>query len=402
MSKSTVVVSAARTAFGRFGGVLRDISSLELATLAIKEVLARVGLRGDEVNEVVMGVSCQVEPRGEPMSPIVARFALLKAGLSEKTPSLTVDRACCSSLAAIQLGYRAIKLGEANVVLVVGAENMNRTPYLIPELRWGKEMGDVVIRDHLYRMSYEGFNPVSVDAGEVALEYGVTREEQDRWALRSHHRYAQAFAEGKFKDEIIPVAVPQRKGAPIILDRDEQNRPDTTLEKLAKLATVYGSPTVTAGNAPGLNAGASAVLLMSQDKAEELGLAPLASILCVSSVALSPRLIATAPAVAIQKALCDADIALDEVGLIEINEAFAAMPLVSTKILANGDAQRTEALRQKTNVNGDAIAIGHPLGASGARILMTLMYELRRRGGGYGAAAICGGLAQGDAAVIKV
>jgi len=217
-------------------------------------------------------------------------------------------------------------------------------------------------------------------------------------------KYQKAFSEGKFKigEELMRVEIPQKKGAPIIFERDEFPRPDTTLEKLSQLPLIYGSPTVTAGNAPGLDAGSSAVLIMSRKKAEEKGLQPLAEIISMVPTATAPRLLAATPGFTIQKVLEKAHMNLDQVDLIEINEAFAAVPLVSTKILADGDSDRMESLLQKTNVNGGAIAIGHPVGASGGRILMTLIYELRRRGGGMGVASICGGLAQGDGAVVQV
>jgi acetyl-CoA C-acetyltransferase len=265
-------------------------------------------------------------------------------------------------------------------------------------------LGNIELWDGLFGLGYKGFNPVSVDAGEVALEYGISREDQDRWAYQSQMRYAKAFAEGKFKlgEELMRVEIPQKKGPPIIFERDEFPRPDTTLEKLSKLPLVYGSPTVTAGNAPGLDTGASAILLMSEKKAKEKGLKPLAKILSMVATATTPRLIAAIPGFTIQKALEMAQISLDQIDLIEVNEAFAAMPLVSAKILADGDPEKMKSLLEKTNVNGGAIAMGHPVGASGARILMTLIYELRRRGGGIGVASICGGLAQGDGAVVQV
>jgi acetyl-CoA C-acetyltransferase len=319
--------------------------------------------------------------------------------------SITVDRACCSSLAAVRLGYRAIRAGEIEVALGVGADNMSRTPLLVPpHTRWGNRLGHIELWDVIYGLGYKGFNPVSVDAGEVGLEYGITRGDQDRWAYESQRRYAKAFSEGKFKvgEELMRVEIPQKKGSSIIFERDEFPKPDTTLEKLAKLPLVYGSPTVTAGNAPGLDTGASAILLMSEKKAKEKGLKPLARILSMVATATTPRLLAAIPGFTIQRALEKAQITLDQIDLIEINEAFAAMPLVSAKILADGNSKKMESILEKTNVNGGAIAIGHPVGASGARILTTLIYELRRRGGGIGVASICGGLAQGDGAVIQV
>jgi acetyl-CoA C-acetyltransferase len=362
-----------------------------------------VNVKGEEVEETYYGTAVIGEAALE--TDVPARQATLKAGMPPESISITLDRACCSSLDAVRLGYRAIRAGEIDIALAVGADNMSRAPYVLPpDVRWGKRLGSIQIWDGLFELGYKGFNPVSVDAGEVALEYGVTREDQDRWAYGSQMKYARAFAEGKFKvgEELVRVEIPQRKGPPVIFEKDEFPKPDTTLEKLSKLPTVYGSPTVTAGNAPGLDTGATAVLIMSENKAKEKGLTPLARILSTVATATTPRLIAAIPGFTIQKALGKAGIDLDQIDLIEINEAFAAMPLVSTKILADGDPEKMKRLLEKTNVNGGAIAIGHPVGASGARILMTLIYELRRRRGGIGVASICGGLAQGDGAVVEV
>ena len=398
-----VVVSAVRTPFGKFGGTLKDIPSIDLAAMVIREVLQRVNVKGEEVEETYYGTAVIGEAALE--TDVPARQATLKAGMPPSSVSLTVDRACCSSLAAVRLGFRAIKAGEIDIALAVGADNMSRAPYVLPpDVRWGKRLGSIQIWDGLFELGYKGFNPVSVDAGEVALEYGITREDQDRWAYHSQMRYQKAFAEAKFKlgEELMKVEIPQKKGPPIVLEKDEFPKPDTTLEKLSKLPTVYGSPTVTAGNAPGLDTGATAVLIMSERKAKEKGLRPLARIISMVATATTPRLIAAIPGFTIQEALSKAGMALDQIDLIEINEAFAAMPLVSIKILADGDVEKMKRLLEKTNVNGGAIAIGHPVGASGGRILMTLIYELRRGGGGIGVASICGGLAQGDGAVVQV
>lgn len=402
MKEQIVIVSAVRTPFSKFGGVLRDMRSIDLGAVVIKEVLNRVGVDPGEVDELYYGTCIPAEVAAE--GGVAGRQALLLAGLPNGTISLTIDRACCSSLTAVQLGCRAIRSGVAEVVIAAGAENMSRACYLVSSsIRWGTRLGPIIMEDKLFELGQaKGVNPVALDTGEVALEHGVTREDQDQWALLSQQRYARAYAEGKFKEQIMPIEVPQKKGPPIIFDKDEFPKPETTLEKLAKLPTVYGSPTVTSGNAPGLDAGASAILFMTEKKSKELGLVPLATILSVSSVARVPREMAITPAFAIEKALSDSSITLDEIDLIEINEAFAAMPLLGIKLLAKNDPEKMELLRQKTNVNGGAIAIGHPVGASGARILMTLMYELRRRGGEYGVCAICGGFGQGDGAVIKV
>jgi len=293
------------------------------------------------------------------------------------------------------------------VVVGCGAENMGNACLLVDAkyARWGNRLGHVQMEDILFELGYgkKGFNPVALDAGEVALEYDVSREDQDRWGLRSQEQWARAYGEDKFKigEEIMPLEIPQRKGDPIILDRDEPPR-ETSLEKLAKLRAIYGSPTVTAGNAPGMNAGGSAIVIMSREKALEKGLKPLATIDAMEWAAGEPRYMATLPAKAIEKVLARVDKGIEDMDLIEINEAFAAVTLVSLKILADMDQEKWKALQEKSNVNGGAIAIGHPVGASGARITMTLMYELMRRGGGQGVAAICGGLGQGESLVLSV
>lgn len=396
-----VIVGAARTPFGSFGGVLKDVPGLELAVKVIKEVVRRSGRDDLAVDEVILGNCAQCEVK--PLAPVVARQALLKAGLPPEVVSLTVDRACCSSLAAVQIAWKDILTGNADVVIAAGMENMSRIPYMVREMRWGTRMGNVVLHDDLHGMTpAEGYEPVAIDAGAVALEHGFTREDQDNWAYNSQMRYQSAFQSHGFKDEIVPLNLPQRRGPAKVFYQDEFPKPHTTLASLAKLNTIYGSATVTAGNAPGLDAGASAVLIMRREKAAEYGIRPLAEILTVQSVAAEPRLMATVPAHAIRKALAAVNLDVDDIDLIEINEAFAAVPLVSCDILANGDPEKRAKLLSITNVNGGAIAVGHPVGASGARIAMTLMFELIRRGGGIGAAAICGGLAQGDGAIIRV
>ena len=401
--RDVMVVSAARTPFGSFGGAMKDLPCLELGVMAMEEVFRRLKRSNDMkkiVDELYFGTCILAENALE--TNVLGRQAVLKAGLPPQVVSLSLDRACCSSLTALHLGYRSIKSGEADVVVAVGAENMSRTPHLAPGVRWGHRLGSVQLTDPIYALGYADWNPVSVDAGEVALQYHVGRQEQDLWALNSQQRYARAREEGKFIDEIFPVEIPQKKQS-VTIKEDESPRPATTLEQLSRLSTIYGSPTVTPGNAPGLNTGAAAIVLMSREKAEEMEVESLARVLSTAEVALEPHLIAAAPAPAVEKALERAGgLSLEQIDVIEINEAFAAMPLVSSKILAGGDTEKLERLREKINVNGGAIAVGHPVGASGARIAMTMMYELRRRGGGLGVGAICGGLAQADAVVLEV
>jgi len=395
-----VIVSGVRTPFSKFGGALREIHSTDLGVIVIKESLKRAGLTGEDLDELYYGMCDQAE--AALYDNVNGRQALLRAGLPETLVSLTIDRACCSSLTAVHLGRRAILLDEADTCMAVGAENMSNTPLLINGHRWGAGMTPLVVQDYLNPITYREYSPLGKDAGEIAIEYGISREEQDQWALGSQQKWAAADKAGRFNDELVPVEVPQRKGDPLIFDKDEFPKPNSTMEGLARLKTIYGSPTVTAGNAPGLDAGAAAVIIMRRSKAEEMGITPLATIIAVASGASEPRRMAELPGFVIQKALKTAQLGIDDMDAIEINEAFAAVTLVATKILAGGDETTWREILAKTNPNGGAIAIGHPVGASGARILMTLMYELKRRGGRLGVCAICGGLAQGDCAIIKV
>ena len=398
-----VMVSAVRTPFSRFDTAMADIPSIDLGVMVMKEVIQRVGVKPEEVDEINYGSCIPAEVALE--TDVPARQATLLAGFPAENISLSLDRACCSSLTTLRLGILAIRAGEAVIVMSVGSENMPRTPHLAPGLRKGNRIGHIRLIDCLFELGYtaKGFNPVAVDAGEMALEQGVTRQMQDAWALQSQERYAKAYAAGKFRigEELTPVVLPQKRGNPIVIEKDESPR-ETTMEALAKLKPIYGSPTVTAGNAPPISAGASAILCMTRAEALKRGLQPLATVVTSVAMATAPRQIAQIPAYTIQKALGKAGLSIGDMALIEINEAFAAMPLVSTKILAGGDEGQWKALQEKTNVNGGAIAIGHPVGASAGRIAMTLAYELRRRGGGYGVASICGGLAQGEAVILKV
>jgi len=398
-----VMVSACRTPFSRFESPMTSLPSIDLAMVVMKEVIGRVGLDPKEVEEIYYGSCVVAEFALE--TDVPARQASLLAGFPAEVFSVTLDRACCSSLTTLRLGMMAMRAEGVKVVMSVGSENMPRTPHLAPGLRSGTRIGHIKLVDLLFELGYKakGFNSVAVDAGEVAVEHGVTREMQDEWAVRSHERCLKAYEEGRIKvgEELTPVVVPQAKGEPVVIDRDECPR-RTTREALAKLRPVYGSPTVTAGNAPPISAGSSAILLMTREEARKRGLEPLATVVAAVPAATEPRGIAVIPAFTIQKALDRAGLSLDDMALMEINEAFAAMPLVSTKILAGGDEGKWRRLQEITNVNGGAVAIGHPVGASAGRITMTLAYELRRRGGGYGVASICGGLAQGEAVIIKV
>lgn len=390
-----VIVSAVRTPFDKFGGPMKDLNTVELGSIVIKEVVARAKVQPAEVEEVYLGINMPTQNRS------IARQAALSAGLPEKTNALTVDRACCSALAAIGMGYRAIALGEAKIVVGGGSENLSNVPYFVSDLRWGKRIGDVVLKDIMVvSCPYTGV-PRAIQAGKGAQEYGVSRQEQDEWAVASHKKYFAAQQENKFQEEIIPVVISGRKGE-LVIDRDQSPRADTSYESLAKLKTVYNSPTVTAGNAPGLNTGAAAVLMMSRTEAEARGLKPLASIVSHAQVSEHPDGITYTPGYAAKKALKKAGLTIEQMDVIEINEAFAAMPLVSTLVLTERDVNKAAELRKKVNVNGGAIAIGHPTGASAARLLMTVCYELQRRGGGYGLVTICGGIGEGESMIVRV
>ena len=396
-----VIVSAVRTPFGRYGGSLKDIDYYDLGAIPMREVLKRGNLSPDVVDEVFWGVG-DTSPCKDPYTPVAARQSLIKAGLPAETPSISFDMACVSAMHAVKLAAMSMRLGEIDVAIAGGATSFSTEPILVRGLRFqGYRLGDVKMEDPLYALGYKDFNPVAVDSDNVAFEYGIDRQEQDEWALHSHVNYGNAWNAGKFKDEIMALTIPQAKGEPRVLDIDEQYRPDTSLERLSRLKTVYGTRAITAGNAPGMNDGATAILVMTRDKAKELGLECLATVVSQVSIAIHPNRMPEGPGYAIQEVLKKADMSLDDMAVIEINEAFACVPLVSTKLLA-GDEKKLKQIRDKTNINGSAIAIGHPNTASGARIIMNLMYELRRRGGGYALGAICGGLAQANAIIIEV
>lgn len=392
-----LLIGGVRTPFSRFGGALRDVPSVDLAAFAMRAALRRTGVAPDEVDEVYSGVTIPAEEALEGSIP--ARVAMLRAGIPEDRLSLTIDRACCSSMTAVHLAARAIRGGDSAVVLAGGADNMGRAAFLMPpSIRWGVKRGGPRLKDPMAEPGADiGGKPVAVDAGEVAAEHGITREQSDRFALRSHRAWFRAKEAGYYDDEVVPYE--SELGS---LDTDDGPRADTSEEKLARLRTVFGGPIVTPGNAPGQDAGACFLVLTSGRFAREHGLEPLARVRGVGSVARAPREIPVAPAPAIERALAGAGWELDGIDRIEVNEAFACVPLTSARVLARGDAAREAAIVERMNVNGGAVAIGHPPGASGARILLTLARDLRLRGGGRGAAAICGGLGQGDAAAIEV
>ena len=386
--RDAVVVAAVRTPFGKFGGGLASLRAVDLGAIVIREVLERSGTAPGDVDHLIMGT---VLAAGQGQVP--SRQAGLLAGLPASVPSFTVNKVCASSLKAVNLGATLIRAGEADVVVAGGMESMSRAPYLLEDQRFGARMGDRAAIDSMIRdglcCPVDGVH-MGVHGSEVAAELGVNREQQDAWAARSQQRYQDALAAGVFDGEVMTVAV---NGT--MVDADEQPRPGTTAARLAELRPAFAPDgTITAGNAPAVNDGAGAVLLMEAARARAAGLEPLARIVAGADSAAEHPYLATVPAMAIEAVLRKAPerLGVADLKLVEINEAFAAVAITSTRML--------EADEEIVNVNGGAIAVGHPIGASGARILMTLVYELRRRGGGWGAAGICSGLAQGEATLV--
>ena len=394
------IVAATRTPFGRFGGILKDLTAAELGAAAISEAVRRASIEGAAINRVILGNCMGAATLGQ----VPARQAALKAGLPYSVPAVAINTACTSALQAAGLGFALIRHGEAEVIVAGGMESMSQAPYILPQARWGYRLGHGQIVDALTNALTCPISGVQmgVFASQVAQEYGIGRQEQDRWALSSQQRYQAAQAAGKFSDEITPVEVKTRKGE-VVVTKDEQPRPDTTYEKLAALPPAFEPEgTVTAGNAPGLNDGAAALVLMSRQATKACPepsrraqrLEPLARIVATAHASAAPQLINVVPALAAQNALQKAGLTVENIDLWEINEAFAAVTLTASKILGLDP--------ELVNVNGGSVAIGHPVGATGARILMTLIYELRRRGGGTGLATICGAGANGYAMIVEV
>lgn len=388
----TVIVSAVRTPFGKLGGSLAGFTAIDLGAMAIKEAVARAGVEPDAVENVLMGTVVQAG-----LGQIPARQAAIKAGLPVTTSALTINKVCASGLRAVTMADTFQRMGEGSVFVAGGMESMSNAPYLLKKARFGYRMGngelvDSMIHDGLW-CAFEDVH-MGVHGSAVAKEYGITREAQDEWAARSHQKAHEAWEGGKFGQEVMPVEVPQGKGQTTTVARDEGIRPDTTADKLAKLKPAFGADgTITAGNAPGVNDGAAALVLMSEEEAERRGLKPLAAIVSHAMVGERPPYLHTVPALAIQKALAKVGMKVDQMDVMEVNEAFAAVTLTSLKLM---DADPT-----KMNVKGGAVAMGHPIGASGARLVTTLAYELIASGKKYGAAGICSGAAQGDAIILE-
>ena len=389
--REVVIVSAARTPIGSFGGALKGVPTRKLGAIAIKGAVERAGIKPEMVDEVIMGAVLQGA-----LGQNVARQMTLDAGLPIEVPAMTINKVCGSGLRAVELAAQIIKAGDADIIVAGGAENMSATAYAMPSARWGARMNnaqmvDMMVNDGLWD-AFNGYH-MGITAENVAEQWGITREQLDEFSVISQNRAEEAIKAGKFKDEIVPVEIPQRKGDPIVFDTDEFPKFGTTIDKVAKLKPAFKKDgIVTAANASGINDAGAAVVVMSKEKADELGIKPLCSIKAYASAGVDPSIMGVGPVPASRKALDKAGLAIEDIDLVEANEAFAAQSLAVRKDL-NLDPE-------KTNVNGGAIAIGHPIGASGCRILITLIYEMKRDSK-YGLATLCIGGGMGTALIVE-
>ncbi|KGK81480.1 acetyl-CoA C-acetyltransferase [Clostridium sp. HMP27] len=390
--REVVIVGAARTPIGSFGGSLSKLSAIDIGVIAAKEAMKRAGIKPDMVDEVLVG---NILSAGLGQNP--ARQVAIHAGIPDTTPAMTINKLCGSGLRTVSMATQFIKLGDADVILAGGTESMSNAPYLLTRARWGYKMGDAKVVDSLITDALsDAFHNIhmGITAENIAEQWKLSREEQDKFSHESQVKATKAISEGRFKDEIVPVEIFQKKGDPIIVDTDEYPKADTTVEKLGRLKPAFKQDgTVTAGNASGINDGAAMLVLMAKEKAEELGIKPLATIKSYASAALDPRIMGYGPVPATRKALERAGLTVDDIDLVEANEAFAAQSLSVVRDLGFNP--------QIVNVNGGAIALGHPVGASGARILVTLIYEMMKRDAKTGLATLCIGGGQGTAVIIE-
>ena len=389
---NAVIVAAVRTAIGSFGGSFKNTTAVELGSIVVKAALDQAKVDPKLVDELIFGNVLQAG-----LGQNVARQVAIKAGLPIEVPSFTINKVCGSGLKAVQLAAQAIENGDAEVIVAGGTENMSLSPYVVNSARWGARMGDTAMVD---TMVYDGLTDafsgvhMGITAENIAEKYGFTREQQDAFAVVSQRRAVDAIAAGKFVDEIVPVVIPQKKGDPIIVDTDEYPKPGTSMEGLAKLRPAFKKDgTVTAANASGLNDGAACLVLMSEEKAKALGLKPLVVIKAAASAGVDPQIMGTGPIPATRKALAKANLSVEDLDLVEANEAFAAQALsVVTELKLNPEI---------VNVNGGAIALGHPIGASGARILVSLIHEMMKRSAKTGLATLCIGGGQGISVIVE-
>ena len=392
MTKKVVIASAARTPVGAYGGSFKNVSARELGTVAAKEAIKRAGIKPEDIDETVLGCVLQA---GNGQN--IARQISIDAGIPKEKPAMTLNIVCGSGLRTVSLAAQMIMAGDADVVLTGGTESMSNAPYLLENERWGARMGDKTVVDEMIRDGlWDAFNDyhMGVTAENIAKKFNLTREEQDQLAAESQQKAEKAKKEGRFKDEIVPVEVKGRKGKVTVVDEDEYIKEGVTAEGISGLRPAFiKDGTVTAANASGINDGAAALVVMSEEKAEELGVTPLATIVSYATEGVDPTIMGTGPIPTVRKALEKANLTLEDIDLIEANEAFAAQALSVIKELGlNTDI---------VNVNGGAIAIGHPVGASGARILTTLLYEMQKRDSKRGIATLCIGGGMGTAVVVE-
>ena len=391
--REVVIVGAARTAIGKFGGTLKNVPTRTLGAVCIEEALKRAGVEKDQVDEVIMGCVLQGG-----LGQNVARQMMLDAGLPVETPCFTLNKVCGSGLRAVSLAAQMIKAGDADIVVAGGAENMSATAYAMKDARWGARMNNTTMTDMMVNDGlWDAFNQyhMGITAENVAEQYGITREELDEFSVISQNRAEAAIEAGKFKDEIVPVTIPQRKGDPIVFDTDEHLTKGSTMEKVAKLKPAFkrDGGVVTAANASGINDSGAAVVVMSKEKADELGIKPLCTIKSYASGGVDPSIMGVGPVPACRKALDKAGITVDDLDLIEANEAFAAQSIAVRRDLGFDP--------EKVNVTGGAIALGHPIGASGCRILITLIYEMMKRDAKTGLATLCIGGGMGTTVIVE-
>lgn len=388
--REVVIVEACRTAIGKFGGSLAPLSDIDFGPIPIREVMKRTGLSGDQIDEVIYASGYRTGDL--PINS--ARVVAVKAGVAQEKPQFTISKACAGSIKAVTLAAQVIKSGDADVIIAGGMESMSNATFMLKKARWGYRLGHGQLQDQLILFDPLSGNTMGETAENVAEKYEVSREDQDAFGLRSQQLAEKAIKEGKFKDQIVPVEIPQRKGDPKIFDTDEHPRFGTTMESLQKLKPPFRKGgSVTAGNASGMNDGASALLLMAKEKAEELGLEPMATIVSYASVGVDPAYMGIGPIPATQMALEKAGLTMDDIDLVELNEAFASQALACVREL-NMDID-------KVNVNGGAIALGHPVSASGGAIVTKLIYEMKARDSKYGLATLCIGGGQGLALIVK-
>jgi acetyl-CoA C-acetyltransferase len=390
--REVAIVSAARTAVGTFGGGLRDIPAVELGKIAVEEALKRARIEPGQVEEVILGNVLQA---GQGQNP--ARQVLIRSGIPKEVPGTTINKVCASGLKSVMMAAQAIKAGDADIIVAGGIESMSQAPFYVPGARWGYRMNDGTLVDGMIQDGLlDIFNRyhMGVTAENVAEKFGVSRQEQDAFAFQSQQKAGKAIQSGRFKEEIVPVIIPQRKGDPAVFATDEHPRPNTTKEALASLRPAFKKDgTVTAGNASGINDGAAAVVVMSAEKVKALGLEPLAWIKSYSTAGVAPEIMGTGPVPASQKALAKAGLTVKDLDLIEANEAFAAQAVYVNRMMGFDI--------EKVNVNGGAIALGHPIGASGARILITLLFEMKKRRAHLGLATLCVGGGLGAAMIVE-